>query len=348
MPTIKAAKAANATYQPAYVPVAVFAGGTSGIGTAMAEALARYTGGRAHIVLIGQNEVAAAHILSGLPKPPDDEGGWRHEFVRCDASEMANIREVCADLRKRLVRINYLVLSAGANTMMWAGETSEGLDWHLSLRYYSRFVYIQELASLLAASAELGQDARVMSVLGAGFNFPPPTEDLNNVRARARSWKWLQGKGLLPCVAALRGMYISGGLNDAMVVWFAAKYPQLAFTHIHPGMVRTPGSNAALADLGWLLAPLSFALRRLINFFVAVEQDTCAEWMLHALLDPARVHGAFFVNRHGDVLSSCEGGLGESSQKGFVNGVPMKGYAGSDAVVRLVCGYAEEVTRATK
>lgn len=66
--TITAAANANKLYKPAARPVALFFGGTSGIGEAMATQLARQTGGRAHIVLMGRNEEAAQKIISGFPK----------------------------------------------------------------------------------------------------------------------------------------------------------------------------------------------------------------------------------------------------------------------------------------
>ncbi|KAJ7105163.1 NAD-P-binding protein, partial [Mycena epipterygia] len=267
MPSLAAAELANAEYRPSYIPVAIFAGGTAGVGHAMAEALARYTKGRIHIIIIGRNEATATQILAGLTKPTGrDSGAWKHEFVKCDATEMKNVRVICAGLRARLDRINYLVLSAGANSLVWAGETSEGLDWHLSLRYYSRFVYIQELVPLLTAAANLGQDARVMTVLGAGFGWPINTKDINNSEARGSAYECLKGS-----TAGIRAMTISAGYNDAMVVWFAAQHPRLAFIHIHPGLVRTPEFMKG-TDLGWALKPLAWVLHRLTFSFAAVSQ----------------------------------------------------------------------------
>ncbi|KAJ6613686.1 hypothetical protein B0H10DRAFT_1689826, partial [Mycena sp. CBHHK59/15] len=52
MSTLTVAQSFNSAFCPTYTPVAIFASGTSGIGQAMAEAFARYTGGRAHIILI--------------------------------------------------------------------------------------------------------------------------------------------------------------------------------------------------------------------------------------------------------------------------------------------------------
>ena len=55
MPSLAAARAANAAFSPSYFPVAIFVGGTSGIGEATARAFARYTKGNAHIILVGRN-----------------------------------------------------------------------------------------------------------------------------------------------------------------------------------------------------------------------------------------------------------------------------------------------------
>ncbi|KAJ7442341.1 hypothetical protein B0H11DRAFT_2251512 [Mycena galericulata] len=331
MPALATSKLANTQYHPSYIPVAVFAGGTAGVGHAMAEALARYTSGRIHIILIGQNEAAATRILSGLTKSPGGDA-CKREFVKCNASEMKNVRKTCAELRARLERINHLVLSAGFNSTVWAGETKEGLDYHLSLRYYSRFVYIQELVTLLTAAADLGQDARVMTVLGGGLGLPLVTKDINNSQARGGAYECL--KGITASIAGIRAGTISAGYNDALVIWFAAQYPRLAFIHIHPGMVRTPEFNKGL-NLGWALTPVAWAIQSLINISVAVSQDECAEYMLYALLDPTHTHGVFLHQRHGDLVSGrvfdVVEEISSEERKGFVNGVKMKGYGGSDA-----------------
>jgi len=207
MPSFTDVQTSNATYAPSYVPVAVFTGGTSGIGKAMAEAFARYTKGRAHIIIIGRNRAAGEAIIASFPKPTDTKDGWKHEFVSCDAALMSNIRSTCADLIDRLPRINYLVLAAGYASFTSTEETSEGLDRQLALRYYSRYVFISSLLPLLIKARESGQDARVMSILGSG-RASPDLDDLGLKKARSKTFGFGAAKAAIQSTA----------YNDMMVV----------------------------------------------------------------------------------------------------------------------------------
>ncbi|KAJ6583499.1 hypothetical protein DFH09DRAFT_1029161 [Mycena vulgaris] len=343
MPKLATAESFNSTFPLDYVPVAVFAGGTSGVGQAMAEAFARYTHGRAHIILIGRNADAANKILAGFPKPEDTKG-WKHEFVACDATLMADVRATSAGLLARLPRINFLVISAGANSLVESSETREGLDHHLSLRYYSRYVWTKELLPLVHNARKLGQDSRVMSILGAGFGHAIDTNDIGLDKARSKTIKSL--KGVMISFAALKGMSYSPGLNDAMMASFAAQNPELAFTHIHPGFVRT---SAFHFEFGWLLAPLAWLFEFVMLFF-AIEQDEAAQYMLYALLSGER--GLFLRSPKGDVISAhafdspyefeSDPKSPVAHKKGYLAGVCLKGYSGSDVTVRKVVEYTEE------
>jgi len=52
-------------------PVAVFVGGTSGIGQGMAEALNRHTKGNSHIILVGRSKEAAEDIMTKMKVDAD-------------------------------------------------------------------------------------------------------------------------------------------------------------------------------------------------------------------------------------------------------------------------------------
>ncbi len=169
MPKLNAAKAANASFKPSYIPIAVFVGGTSGVGEAMVKALSSHTNGRVHLVIVGRNRDAAVKTFSSLPRPTGDDGQpVLRDFVYCDAYLMKNIKATCQDLSEKLPKINFLVLSAGYFRPTGRVETEEGLDQMLVMRYYNRFKYTKELLPLLQKAKALGEQAGMMSILGAG------------------------------------------------------------------------------------------------------------------------------------------------------------------------------------
>ena len=176
MVALAAARAANAAFSPSYFPVAVFVGGTSGIGRATAEAFARYTKGNAHIVIVGRNKAAADEIIASFPKPTQPEA--KHEFVQSDLFLMRNVQATAALLRARLPKINFLVLSAGLFNFRGRDETAEGIDKRLGLHYYSRWKLVLDLLPLVRAAKDAGEDAKIMSVLAPGHGGAVNLDDL--------------------------------------------------------------------------------------------------------------------------------------------------------------------------
>lgn len=125
-----------------YRPVAVFVGGTSGVGAGMARAFAQHRSGDAQIIIIGRNRAAAQELIASFPKP---EGkAVEHEFVECDVTLMRNVRETTAELLGKLPKINFLVLSPGILTLRGRDETEEGIDKKLALHYYGRWKFAYE------------------------------------------------------------------------------------------------------------------------------------------------------------------------------------------------------------
>ncbi|KAF7325277.1 hypothetical protein MVEN_02639500 [Mycena venus] len=298
-----------------------------GSGRGMVEAFARHVSGRAHIIIVGRNEHSAADILASLPKPADGDAeaeGWKHEFVPCDVSLMANVRVACTDIRQRVTRLNFLVMTAGYSSMVNTAITSEGLDLHLAMRYYHRYVWIRELLPLVKAAASLSQDAKPIDLDNLG----------NTVKPR-------EGRFFV----AIRSMIASWGYTDAKLAYFASQNPNIAFTHINPGAVRTPGLRS-FADFDGLLTPLSWILNFIVPLF-AVSQETAAEHMLYALFTGER--GLYLRDRYGDAVSQLAFDapvqLGENSETSVLNGVLLPGYGASDLGVRRIVEHSEAVTR---
>ncbi|TFK90027.1 NAD(P)-binding protein [Polyporus arcularius HHB13444] len=277
MPALAAVRAANAAFSPAYFPVAVFVGGTSGIGRATAEAFARYTKGNAHIVIVGRNKSAADEIIASFPKPTKPEA--KHEFVPCDAFLMRNVQATTTSLRERLPKINFLVLSPGLFNFRGREETAEGIDKRLGLHYYARWKFVYDLLPLLRKAKDAGEDAKVMSVLGAGHG---GAVELDNL-------------GLKKSYSALKAGLTSPTYTDLMFEHHARENPDLAFIHINPGAVAT----SLVRDSHWALRPLV----ALASALAAAPQD-CAEYVLYALFQTER--GFSRRNQRGDDIGDLK------------------------------------------
>ncbi|KAJ7864197.1 NAD(P)-binding protein [Mycena leptocephala] len=258
MPSLLTVQASNAAFSPSYIPVAIFVGGTSGIGQGMAEAFARHTKGNAHIILVGRNRAAAQSILATFPKPGP---GTTHEFVECDITLMSNVHR----LRARIPKINFLVLTTGVMTMDGRNETAEGIDRKLAVHYYGRWRFIKDLLPAVEAAKEAGEDRKVMSVLAAGYGGKIDLEDL----------------GLKKSFSVGNAAAAAPTYNDIMINDLAARHPALTFIYAHPGAVASnllKSSNTALVRA----AHTFFSL--LLSLFIYSVQSA-GEHQLYALLN---------------------------------------------------------------
>ncbi|RPD57585.1 NAD(P)-binding protein [Lentinus tigrinus ALCF2SS1-7] len=261
MPPLSAVRAANVAFSPPYFPVAIFVGGTSGIGQATAQAFARYTKGNAHIILVGRNQAAADSTIASFPKPTVPEA--KHEFVHCDAQLIRNVHATTSSLLARLPKVNFLVLSPGFASFSGRDETEEGIDRRLGLHYYSRWKFIYDLLPLLRKAKDAGEDAKALSVLRAGTGV---AVDLDNLGLKKN---YLSGNPA----------YTACTYTDLAMQSFSEQNPDIAFIHTDPGVVR---DTQLLARVNWamrLVGPLIMGLFRPWS----VSADECAEYTLYAL-----------------------------------------------------------------
>ena len=212
MPSLSDARAANAAFNPTYVPTAIITGATAGVGQYTAEALARHLKGRVHLIIIGRNRTAAEAIIASLPKPAaDSEGESTYEFVQCDMSIIKNVKNMAKNFNERLSKVNFLVQCAAIVGFGGRKEADpeEGLDEKMATLYYSRWVLINELLPLLRKAKDAGEEASVMSVYGAGFALRPV--DIDDL-------------GCKKTYSGFKAMGQSNAYNDLMVS-VSAKFP---------------------------------------------------------------------------------------------------------------------------
>ncbi|KIK64372.1 hypothetical protein GYMLUDRAFT_71305 [Collybiopsis luxurians FD-317 M1] len=278
---IRAANAAKLSAN-AYLPVAIFVGGTSGIGEGMVEAFAKHTQGNAHIIIIGRNRAQAESIISSFPKPTSPNA--KHEFLPCDVTLMRNVRATTKDIRSRISKVNYLAISTGFMTTSGRNETEEGIDRKLAVHYYSRWVFIKELVDMLEKASGQGEDAKVLSVMAAGMGGPINVDDLG-----------LRKTYSLSSAAAQAPTY-----NDLMMEELSARHPTVTFAHAHPGAVRTNLLSSAEMSA---LTKKAISLSATLFGFLFTSKESCGEYMLHGVLDVAKSPGAWRIGSRGEDLA---------------------------------------------
>lgn len=89
--------------------VAVFVGGTSGIGEATMKLFAKHAV-EPRIYFVGRSDRAAARIINELPAI--NPGGQYH-FIQADLSLLQNVDDVCHDIKSHESLINLLFLTSG-------------------------------------------------------------------------------------------------------------------------------------------------------------------------------------------------------------------------------------------
>ncbi|KAF9460993.1 hypothetical protein BDZ94DRAFT_1264641 [Collybia nuda] len=262
--SLAAVHASNSGFTPSYTPVAVFVGGTSGIGQGVAEAFARHTHGNAHIIIVGRNHAAAQSIIERFPKPAVTTG-ITHEFIECDVTRMRNVQAVTREILTRVPKVNFLVMTPGIATLKGRDETEEGIDKKLALHYYARWKFTNDLIPAILGAKDAGEDAKVLSVMSAGRGGKIDLGDLG-----------LKETYSLRNVAQAAPVY-----NDLMMEEFSMRYPQLTFVHAYPGPVRTPLMKTSDSVL---IRAAAYIVRPLFST-VMFSPEYTGEFMLHGLLN---------------------------------------------------------------
>ncbi|KAL1867965.1 hypothetical protein Plec18167_008431 [Paecilomyces lecythidis] len=211
--------------------VAVFVGGTSGIGESTAREFVRHTLSP-RVYLVGRNETQASKIIEELRSLNPD---GKVSFIKSDVSLLRSVDEACEDIKKREERVNLLFMSCGFLSTKGRDETPEGLDKKLNVHYYSRMRFIYNLLPQLTAASSTSTTnnrplSRVVSVLGAGQE---GSLDLSDLALK-------HNYSMRTCAAHAITM------NSLMTHELASQNPGTSFIHAYPGVVKT----GVLRELG--------------------------------------------------------------------------------------------------
>ncbi|KAI9727612.1 MAG: hypothetical protein M1834_008052 [Cirrosporium novae-zelandiae] len=213
--------------------VAVFVGGTSGIGECSVRALTATHANRGkglRLYIVGRNNDAAEKIISDcLEVCPT--GQFR--FVRAnDLSLLKDVDRVCAEIVQAegeanttggIPRVDLLVMTQGYLSLESRKETKEGLDTVLSLVYYSRMRFVTQLLPLLLASPLSG---RVVSIFAPGREGKIFPDDL--------SLRDPTHYGL--ATNASHAVYMTTFFMENLAARHAGR---LSLAHVYPGLVMT-------------------------------------------------------------------------------------------------------------
>ncbi|KUJ06448.1 uncharacterized protein LY89DRAFT_692431 [Mollisia scopiformis] len=194
--------------------VALFVGGTSGIGEVTLKRFAQYTN-QPRAYFVGRSQDAAERIVAECKTL---NPGGEFIFVKADVSLIRVVDEVCEEIKAKEKVLNLLFMSQGVMSMD-RSKTSEHVHLLAALNYYSRIRFITNLLPLLQNAPTL---RRVVNVGGGGLEGPLDVTDFPALRVP---------------VPELRGHLIT--LVTFGIEAVAKTAPTVSFIHNYPGTVYT-------------------------------------------------------------------------------------------------------------
>ncbi|KAM7189012.1 hypothetical protein V8F20_010315 [Naviculisporaceae sp. PSN 640] len=217
MVTLEQMRASNAKIAATLPPglVAVFVGGTSGIGETSLKQFAKHTI-KPRIYFLGRSK-ATGDRLSAELKELNPEGDYI--FLSVDASLLSAVDDVCRQIKEKEESINLLFMTIG--TLVTGKDTEEGLNYPAAVTYYARTRFVVNLLSLLKKATHL---RRVVTVFAATKEGTVHTDDF-------------QGRNI-PLLSQ-RG-HFSSMLTLSMEAIAAEKQArEVSFVHDFPGAVKS-------------------------------------------------------------------------------------------------------------
>jgi len=293
--TVRTSNTSLSTHPP---PVAIFVGGTSGIGLYTARELARNTTSP-HIYLIGRSQTSATSVIAELKAINPSS---QVSFIQKDISLLRNVDDACAEIKRNEKSVNLLFMTCGYFVFTGRSETPEGLDKKFSLHYYARMRFVDQLQPLLTAASTQNQLSRVVAVLdpNQGLRFVPNFADLS-----------------LKTTFSLRNCAThASAMTNLTFARLASENKGTAYVHAFPSFVETGAGRDAWGGLAVLGKPIAWAISKIMevkpqesgerHLYAATSaafgaQDGEGEKVLGS--DGVVGSGSYLVNWNGDILA---------------------------------------------
>ncbi|KAF2823258.1 NAD(P)-binding protein [Ophiobolus disseminans] len=294
MVAIEAVRASNTSLKSLPPLVAVFVGGTSGIGLFTARELARNTTSP-HIYLVGRNQTEASKIIDELKAI---NSSTQVSFIQKDVSLLKNVDEACQEIKSKEKQVNLLFMTCGYFVFTGRDETSEGLDKKFALHYYTRMRFISQLQPLLNAAASSKSVSRVVGVLDPqiGLRLTPNFSDLSLKNTFS----------LKNCATHASAM------TNLSFYKLARENTGTSYVHAYPGFVDTGAGRDARGALALLAKPIMWVMLKMMQVMPAESGErhlyaaTSTSFAPQAGEDAAT--GSFLLNWNGDVLADTDKG----------------------------------------
>ena len=289
MVAITEVRSANAALRNKHESLtAVFAGATAGIGLATLRAFAKHIP-EPKAIIVGRSRSKFESELQNL-RSLNPKGQFT--FLEADVSLIKNIDAVCEQIKKEVSSIDLLFTSQGYISFAGRENNADGLDNSISLRYYGRIRFIQNLLPIMS------KNARAVTVLAGGQEGKIFEDDLD----LERNYSVTNSAGHFAAMLSLT--------NDKL----AEQNPERGFTHVFPGVVSTELlGNSATGVLGYFFR---WVIQPILSLF-ATKPEEAGERMLYYGTSEQYATGSKIL--HSDGTEKAEKPLVEYRERGFAD-----------------------------